>query len=259
MPAVRASVLASGSSGNCLYVEAGDTAILIDSGPSMLSLRKRLAAIDRDLSRVRAVFVTHDHGDHVGSSVALSRKLKIPLYATAGTHSILRSIPDGLAHMVRADVPIEFGPFEVFPVCTPHDGLESVAYRVLHRESSRAIGLATDLGYASRQVVERLRGIHTLVVEHNHDERMLSEGPYPYQLKRRILGARGHLSNAQGAALASHLSHSGLTRVVLAHLSETNNTPALAREAYEKVNGAARPGRELVVADQHVPTPLFEV
>jgi phosphoribosyl 1,2-cyclic phosphodiesterase len=259
MRAVRASVLASGSRGNAVFIESADASILIDCGLTMRDLKARLESLGQDVKQLKAIFITHDHGDHVGSSVALSRRMKIPVYATAGTHSILGELPAGMAQILSSDVPIDLGPFEVFPIATPHDGIESVAYRVLERESSRAIGIATDLGYASRQVVQRMAGVHTLVAEHNHDEEMLIDGPYPWPVKQRIRGGRGHLSNAQGAALASHLSHSGLSRVVLAHLSETNNTPELARAAYEKANGKSRPGRELLIAEQRSPTPLFDV
>lgn len=259
MRAVRASVLASGSRGNAIYIEAAETAILVDCGLSMRELKARLELLGRDIKKLNAVFITHDHGDHVGSSVALSRRLGLPLYATAGTHSILGELPPGAAQTVTADSPIELGGLEIFPVATPHDGIESVAYRVIERQTSRAIGIATDLGFVSRQIVQRLTGVHTLVAEHNHDEEMLIDGPYPWSVKQRIKGGRGHLSNAQGASLASHLSHSGLSRVVLAHLSETNNTPELARSAYEKWNGKSRTDRELIIAEQRSPTPLFDV
>jgi phosphoribosyl 1,2-cyclic phosphodiesterase len=256
MRRVYASVLASGSRGNCVYVEAAETAILIDCGLSLIALKQRLAEIGREPSRIQAVFVTHDHGDHVGSSVALAKRMKIPLYATAGTHSVLKALPTGFARTIEADSPVQLGPFEVFPIATPHDGIESVAFRVIEAASGRALGVATDLGYISRQVVTRMAGVHTLVAEHNHDEHMLVDGPYPWSLKRRIQGGRGHLSNEQGASLASYLSHGGLTRVVLAHLSETNNTPALARHAYEKANGTLR---ELIIAEQDTATALFNV
>jgi phosphoribosyl 1,2-cyclic phosphodiesterase len=251
---VRASVLSSGSSGNSVYVETDDTAILIDCGVTVPALKARLTSIGRDLAKIQAIFVTHDHGDHVGSSVALARRQKIPVYATTGTHSILRRL-DGLAKTIRADIPINCGPFEVLPIATPHDGIESVAFRVVEH-SSRGIGVVTDLGYVTRQLIDRLSGVQTLVAEHNHDERMLMEGPYPRKLKERIRSGHGHLSNAQGADMVAAFSHTGLNRVILAHLSETNNTPQLAQLAYEKANGV---GRELVIAQQWSATPLFEV
>lgn len=251
-----ASVLASGSGGNALFVEADGAAILIDCGLTVPALKRRLAMIGRDLTKLRAVFVTHDHGDHVGSSVALARKFAVPLYATAGTHSVLRRLPPGLAITIRADAPVRVNPFEVFPIATPHDGIESVAFRITHRPTDRALGIATDFGYVTRTLVDRLKGVHTLVVEHNHDEAMLRDGPYPAGLKRRILGPRGHLSNEAGADLANHVAHSGLSRVVLAHLSETNNTPELAMRAFRKANHHPA---ELLVGMQASPTELFAV
>jgi phosphoribosyl 1,2-cyclic phosphodiesterase len=256
---VQVSVLSSGSGGNCAYLEAGGTAVLVDCGLTVPELRRRLAAIGRDLTRIAAVFVTHDHGDHVGSSVALARKLGVPLHATRGTHSILGRLPPGLAHTVTPGATASVGTLDVVAFATPHDGIEPVAYRVTERDTGRTAGIATDMGYVSRNVVEHLRGVHLLVVEHNHDERLLVEGPYPAPLKRRILGAHGHLSNEQGAALAGHVLHDGLRRVVLAHLSETNNTPDHARRAFERVNAHAHALLEVHVAEQARPSPVFEV
>ncbi len=251
------SVLASGSRGNAIYLETQGEAVLVDCGLTVPELTRRLAALGRDLSLLRAVFVTHDHGDHVGSSVALARKLGLTLHATRGTHSILRRLPEGLAQVVETDRPAQVGPFTVRAFATPHDGIESVGYRI--EAGGRSVGIATDLGYVSRSVVESLRGSQLLVVEHNHDERLLLDGPYPAPLKRRIIGGHGHLSNDQGATLAAHLLHDGLGRVVLAHLSETNNTPDHARRAFERHNAGAHAGLAVHVAEQDRPSPLFTV
>lgn len=256
---MRASVLASGSRGNSIWVESAGTAVLVDCGLSVPALRRRLEVIGEDLSSIAAVFITHDHGDHVGSSVALARRLGIPLYTTAGTRGVLKNVPEALDRRIVADEPVSVGPFDVLPFATPHDGEESVAFRVTEQSSRRAIGVVTDLGYVPRQIVDRLRGVNGLVVEHNHDERMLADGPYPLMLKRRIAGMHGHLSNSQGALLASHLLHDGLRHVVLAHLSETNNTPDHARRAFETVNADAPVGLSLTVAQQLEPTPVFDV
>lgn len=258
MRGVQAAVLASGSAGNSLYVEADGEAVLVDCGLTVPGLKRRLAELGRDLSRVQGVFITHDHGDHVGSSVALARKQGIPLHATAGTLSILRRLPPELTHAVRGDEPVNIGPFEVLPFSVPHDGAESVAYRITHRRSGRSVAIATDLGHVTRRVVHRLEGVHFLVVEHNHDERLLRDGPYPQSLKKRIHGGYGHLSNEAGAALVRSVAHAGLRRVVLAHLSETNNTPDHARRTFERVNADA--GTFAVhVAEQSRPSDLFEV
>lgn len=256
---MQASVLSSGSKGNCLYVEGPDGAVLVDCGITVPEAQRRLSAIGRDLSRVAAVLVTHDHSDHVGSSSTLARRLSVPLYATAGTHAAIARLPAELARTVRADTPFHAAGLEILPVATPHDGSESVCFRLTEPRSGRSLGVITDLGFAPRSLHQRFAGVHALVLEHNHDERMLAEGPYPQFLKTRIAGPRGHLSNAQGAALAAELLHAGLRRVVLAHLSETNNTPDLARAAFEKANGAAPAALALTVAEQHRPSAFFEV
>lgn len=254
-----ASVLSSGSSGNCVYVEDGGRAVLVDCGLTVPELQRRLFAIGRDLQSIDGVLITHDHGDHVGSSVALARKMGVPLHATAGTHSILKRLPEGLGRVVRAGDVVDVGPFEVLPVATPHDGIESVCFRLTARSSGRAMAVATDLGYVPQSLTERLAGVHALVVELNHDRRMLAEGPYPAMLKARIGGARGHLSNEDGALLSRRLLHDGLGTVVLAHLSETNNTPALAMRAFERGNLDAPSTLRVMVAEQRRPSPVFEV
>ena len=254
---MHACVLASGSGGNALWLESGSDALLVDCGLTVPELSRRLAHIGRDVKRLSGIFVTHDHGDHVGSSVVLARRLGIPLFATAGTHSVLRRLPEPLAPRLSAGLPVDLGPFRVKPFATPHDGIESIGVRV--EADGVAVGLATDLGYVSRQVVEALTGVHLLVVEHNHDERMLQEGPYPLALKRRIRGGRGHLTNDEGAQLAALVANENLSRVVLAHLSETNNTADHARRAFERFNRDAPASRALHVAEQHRPSEVFAV
>jgi len=255
--AVRISVLASGSGGNCVYVESGGSALLVDCGLTVPGLRRRLAEAGGALERVVGVLLTHDHGDHVGSSVALARKLSVPIHATEGTLSILARLPEGLAHPLRAGGRVQLGPFEVLPFATPHDGIESVGYRV--EAGGCAAGVATDLGYVSNAVVEALRGVQFLLAEFNHDPQLLREGPYPEGLKRRIAGGRGHLSNEQGAELVALLMHPGLSHLVLAHLSETNNTPGHALRAWERRNGASPPGLRVHVAQQRQPSPMWDL
>jgi phosphoribosyl 1,2-cyclic phosphodiesterase len=254
---MHACVLASGSGGNALWLESGSDALLVDCGLTVPELSRRLAHIGRDVKRLSGIFVTHDHGDHVGSSVVLARRLGVPLFATAGTHSVLRRLPEPLAPRLSAGLPVDLGPFRVKPFATPHDGIESIGVRV--EADGVAVGLATDLGYVSRQVVEALTGVHLLVVEHNHDERMLQEGPYPLALKRRIRGGRGHLTNDEGAQLAALVANENLSRVVLAHLSETNNTADHARRAFERFNRDAPAARALHVSEQHRPSEVFAV
>lgn len=256
---MKAAVLASGSSGNCVWVESDGDVVLIDCGLTVPGLTRRLDSIGERIEDISAVFITHDHGDHVGSSVALARKRGVPLYATAGTHSILKRLPSELSHTLKGGDVVETGPFDVRCISVPHDGIESVAYRVTHRASARSIAVVTDLGYVPRRVLDELGGVHFLVAEHNHDERMLVEGPYPASLKARIKSPLGHLSNDQGAELVANVSHLGLERVVLAHLSETNNTPAAALRTFEKLNRDAPGTLKVEVAQQHTACGPYEV
>lgn len=256
---MKAAVLASGSSGNCVWVEADGDVVLIDCGLTVPGLTRRLDAIGERIEDISAVFITHDHGDHVGSSVALARKRGVPLYATGGTHSILKRLPPELSHTLAGGDDVSTGPFDVRCISVPHDGIESVAYRVTHRASARSIAVVTDLGYVPRRVLDELNGVNFLVAEHNHDERMLVEGPYPAMLKTRIRSPLGHLSNDQGAELVRNVSHPGLGRVVLAHLSETNNTPAAALRTFEKFNRDAPGALKVEVARQDRPCGPYEV
>lgn len=256
---MQVSILGSGSTGNSAYIEADGVGVLVDCGLTVPELGRRLFAIGRDLTRLAAVLITHDHGDHVGSSVALARRLGIPIHATPGTASVLRRVPENLLRPVKDGVHFTIGGFEVRPFATPHDGIEPVGYRVTHTASGRSMGVATDLGYVSRHVVDELMGVHLLVAEHNHDEAMLRDGPYPESLKRRIRGGHGHLSNEQGATLVSHVMHAGLQQVVLAHLSETNNTPDHAVRAFEKFNRDAPSALQVHVAQPKQPSPVFTV
>lgn len=256
---MKAAVLSSGSAGNCIWVQADGESILIDCGLTVPELGRRLAQIGERVEDISSVFITHDHGDHVGSSVALARKRGVALHASRGTHSILKRLPEELAHTLRGGDLVHHGPFDVKCISVPHDGIETVAYRVTHRSTARSIAVLTDLGYVPRRVVEAVDGVHALVIEHNHDERMLVEGPYPAMLKARIRSPLGHLSNEQGAELVSNLDARALGRVVLAHLSETNNTPDVARRTFERINRDAPARLELAVADQRIPFGPFDV
>ena len=247
--------LGSGSSGNCAVVRCGATAVLVDAGLSLRETKRRLALRGVALSDVAAVLLTHEHSDHVYGALALSRKGGLTVYATAGTADAA-GFPGPLfadVRTVRGGRDLAIGDLHVRVTSTPHDGVESVCYTFADA-AGRRIGVATDLGHLSRQVVDALRDCDVLGLEANHDEDLLREGPYPVVLKRRILSDVGHLSNEAAAEGLRALVGPRTRAVTALHVSRHNNTYPLAervfREALSEVGGAA----VLAVARHDVPT-----
>jgi phosphoribosyl 1,2-cyclic phosphodiesterase len=239
MRSVRVCVLGSGSSGNCLWVDAGSTRALFDCGLPLRETRRRCLGAGLPFNELTDVFLTHEHADHAYAAGMLGRKLGVRVHATRGTWRALRDPPPPpLRHAVRAGVPVKLGDLTVQPLAIPHDVAEPVAYRFDDGFASGAI--VTDLGCAPAAVWRPLRGLDAIVLEMNHDLRMLLEGPYPWSLKKRIRGDHGHLSNDQGARLLGQIVHGGLRHVVLAHLSEHNNTEKHARAAAERALDRSR-------------------
>ncbi len=251
--AIEYSVLASGSRGNCLWVRGGGVEILIDCGVSARVIGRRLADVGRDLREVRAVFCTHSHLDHVAGAAVLGRKQGINIYGTTPT---LRRIPgeppQERLRRLEAGRPVAIGGLTVHSGPTRHDAPGSVAFVVSDGRSR--LGYVTDLGRATRPLARLLGRADELVLESNHDPIMLRDGPYPARLKRRIRSDVGHLSNAQSAELLAAVCHPGLRRVTLAHLSETNNDPGLARETAQRALDEVGARVDVRVAEQDVPT-----
>jgi phosphoribosyl 1,2-cyclic phosphodiesterase len=234
MRSVRLCVLASGSGGNSLWVDAGPTRILIDAGLPLRETARRCRHAGLDVRDLTDVFLTHEHADHAHAAGILARKLEVRVHATRGTFRLLRDPPpEEHRRAVRAGVPVRLPGLTLTPVALPHDAFEPVAY-VIDDGLTRA-AVVTDLGSVTRALMRALQGLDALVLEMNHDVRMLLEGPYPWSLKQRIRGGRGHLSNEQGARLLDGVVHGGLRHLVLAHLSEHNNTERHARKAAERV------------------------
>ncbi len=238
MNTLRFMSLGSGSSGNCYYIGTLSQGILIDAGIGIRTLKKRLQEAGLSLEQVWAVFITHDHIDHIKSVGALANKSHIPVYATSEVHrGINRSyvIGDKVStpyYIVKGET-VAIGEFEVTAFSVSHDGSDNVGYSVTYR--NRRFTLATDLGYVCENAAEHIRKANYLVIEANYDEQMLETGHYPQYLKNRITSPTGHLSNlAAGQFLAScyqpHLSH-----IYLCHLSKENNRPELAYATVEQL------------------------
>ena len=232
---LKAATLASGSSGNCLVVSDGRVHILIDAGISARRITTGLKELGLDPAGVSAILITHEHSDHICGLPVLCRQLGAELYTAEPTARQICYRTAGLEDRFRVFEPGErfaIGPLVVGTFPTNHDCACPVGYTVAGE--GRKMALCTDLGMVTRQVLEGIRGAGLLISECNYDPDMLRAGPYPAYLKERILGREGHLSNEVGGRLAAWAVEQGTGRVVLAHLSKENNTPALALGAAEK-------------------------
>ena len=247
-------VLASGSRGNAVWVEEGDSAILIDCGLSFKEMKARADQAGLDVRRLGCILVTHEHRDHISGVGPTARRLKIPVLANRGTMeaSAIHTGEVKWENFTTGDA-LSLGPFKVRTVSISHDVRDPVAFIV--ESPAGALGLATDLGEPTNLIRGRLKGLAALILEFNHDIDMLMTGGYPWPLKQRGRSRTGHLSNATSAALAAELYHQDLKHLILAHLSENNNTPDLALKAAREALAEAL---EPVAANQWAPTKVFE-
>ena len=250
---MRICLLASGSKGNSLLVESGQTKILIDAGLSARELRKRLALVGVDAESLNALLITHEHTDHVRGLGPLVRQLGLPVYLQT---DLARKLPD----VGKPECVHEFAEGESFtvndltirPFAITHDSLAPVGFSLSGEQGK--VGIATDLGVATRLVADCLKDCRALVIETNHDEELLRDGPYPWKLKQRVRSNHGHLSNNAGGSLLQDLLWDGLESVFLGHLSETNNRPELALDAVNNVldkQNVCAP--HIIVGRQHMP------
>lgn len=241
--------IASGSKGNCSLVCCGGSRFLIDLGVSVRNLKKTLAGLDLEIEDLTGILLTHAHSDHIKGLETLVKKYDVPLYASVGTAwEICEKVPTAKGKISEFLAGSRFGleQTEIQSVRTPHDSSESVGYVFAWRGGR--LGFATDLGFMPSGVEEELLGCDTVVLESNHDLEMLAWGPYPEHLKARIRGNRGHLSNEDCAACACDLVRSGTQRLILAHLSETNNRPELALATTQKRLAAEHLDCQVLVA-----------
>lgn len=226
--------IASGSSGNCIFAGTDQGGLLIDAGISGKQVEKGLNEIGRTARDLDGVLITHEHSDHIKGVGVLARKYGLPIYGTPGTLramkncSALGKIDEGLFREINPDERFAVGELEVLPFLTSHDAAQPVAYRVY--SGSKSVAVVTDLGIYTDYIVEHLQGLDAVLLEANHDLHMLQVGVYPYYLKQRIMGNKGHLSNENAGRLLCRILHDNLKKIYLGHLSKENNYDALAYE-----------------------------
>lgn len=251
---MRMCSIASGSSGNCIYVGTEATHLLVDAGISCKRTIEGLNQLGLTGNDIDGILVTHEHADHINGLGVLSRKYGIPIYATPGTIEAIKGvkslgkIDETLFHEVKADEKMTLKDITINPMIISHDAAQPVAYRFQYGNNRMAV--VTDLGTYDDYTVESLKGMQALVLEANHDVNMLQVGPYPYPLKQRILGKKGHLSNELSGKLLSKLLNDNLKAVCLGHLSKENN---LAELAYETVR------LEITMADNPYKADDFQI
>jgi phosphoribosyl 1,2-cyclic phosphodiesterase len=226
--------LGSGSTGNATVVEAhgpqGITRLLVDCGLKPRQLSDGLAQAGLVADQIDAVFVTHEHGDHIACAESFVRRHRKPLWMSQGTHKAIGAPELGdMLHFARDGVALQFTDSQLMPFTGPHDANEPL--QLVCSDGLSRLGIVTDLGHATTHVLQQLQGCHALLLECNHDAALLSGCSYPEFLKQRIAGRLGHLSNQQAADIARAVNHADLRHVFAAHLSERNNRPALAQAA----------------------------
>jgi phosphoribosyl 1,2-cyclic phosphodiesterase len=260
--AVSVTVLASGSKGNCTLISSSGTRLLVDAGLSCRELLRRLVLCGECTSDIDAVLITHEHSDHVGGLNVLAKRLKIPVYMTEATHAAYhRYARDSAGNRITLERLELFHPGHVFnigdvsvtPFTIPHDAVDPVGFTF--RSEGVKVGVCTDLGYMPASVRHHIQGCQVLMIESNHDLEMLRGGPYPWAVKQRVMSRVGHLSNDALADFLTTDYDGGAEYVILAHLSEQNNHPEIARMTAERALGEqpAAAGKQLMLAAQHEP------
>ena len=250
---MRFSVLVSGSRANSTYIETDSTRVLIDCGLSGRQLEMRLAAIGRSAESLDAIIVSHEHGDHIRGVGVLSRRYKIPVFVNEPTNEFLSNLYHA-ENFVSGEL-FGVGDIDIEPVSIVHDAVDPVGFRFAYGDLRMAH--ITDLGRPTFAVREALKECHAIVLESNHDQDLLFECDYPWELKQRISSSHGHLSNTEAAELVKESLHEELSHVVLAHLSENSNTERAALSRIKKT--VPDLSFHLSCGNPYQPTPLFEV
>ncbi len=259
----QTSVLASGSKGNSILIRTDKTKILLDVGLSGKKIIEFINSINLDENKLDAILISHEHSDHIRGAGIICRKLNIPLYITDLTYSICRNklgkLPAGIEYFSNGET-FQIGDIKVRAFQSSHDVIDGSNFTFRQvGNSQQKLAVATDLGFSSKLMILQLQDSSSIILESNHDMKMLLEGQYPPYLKQRIKGKQGHLSNEQAVDVISQVVHSGLKNIILAHLSEENNLPYRAEKLMKDYLESINCNLELIVALQYDPTKLIDI
>ncbi len=246
--------LNSGSNGNCYYVGNKQEAVLVDAGISCREIEQRMSNLNLSMQHVKAIFISHEHIDHIRGLGTLSKKYQLPVYITHSTlkHSRIR-LESKLLHSFKADEAIVIGDLAVTPFVKHHDATDPYSFMVEHKGVKA--GVITDIGVACERVIHYFKQCHACFLESNYDEKMLEEGGYPLRLKNRIRNGKGHLSNVQALELFINHRPPFMSHLLLSHLSKNNNHPDLVHELFTKHARATT----IVIASRHKETPVYTI
>lgn len=251
--------LSSGSAGNAYWFESDGTAILVDAGIGPRETRKRLELVGRDLEKLSAIVITHEHYDHIRGAEKIARKYEVPIYLTKGTLDASTIDRDETKIVVfDNDTTFRIGELQVHACKTIHDAMDPSCFVIEARDGTR-VGLASDLGYVNREVMTHLSGCDGLFFESNHDLDMLRMGSYPWSLKRRIMSRFGHLSNDDSLHAVQRLLGADLKALCMIHLSEKNNHESIVRDMCTRLLKRTGASLEFAIAKQFEPTGLFDI
>jgi len=245
--------LNSGSNGNCYYIGNSNEAVLVDVGISCRETEKRMKRLGLDMKKVKAIFVSHEHGDHIKGVSTLANKYNLPVYITSITAKHGPRLISHLSKVFRASVPVQVGGLQVTGFTKHHDAADPHSFVVSYNDIT--VGVFTDIGKACKEVIHYFKQCHAAFLETNYDETLLENGRYPLHLKNRIRGGQGHLSNKQALELFTAHRPAFMTHLVLTHLSKENNTPQIAEELFTRhANGTS-----IIVASRYEPTAIYTI
>lgn len=239
MSKLEICALASGSNGNCYYIGNEKEALLIDAGLSAKQIQVRLSEKQIDISKIKAVLITHEHSDHSRGARVLGKRLHIPVFLTKKTFLALRrAVQPEVPQWFELDAKFRIGAFSIYPFSKQHDAAEACSFRISYEGTH--VGVMTDIGEACEQVKLHFSKCHAVFLESNYDEEMLMQGPYPYHLKLRVASDKGHLSNEQACRLVEDHAGEQLHTILLSHISGENNTLEKASAAFQSLQDTYR-------------------